>query len=263
MVSINRPILLNLSSALQIPVSIFHTFMKTLFVLLMPMLLFACSSTGTKQALNEIPASKRFTAEEFEAARAVNTPSRFSQSDVFRVGDTVDITVHGFDNFSGTYLVDRDGKTHFVHIGEIRTAGLSVTDLQNVLRQRYGDCCLNDPSISVKQETKKLGVIVVDGAVDKPGAFELAKIIKLSEAIALAGGANDVADRKEVILAREINNERKIMVVNLENIQVLGQLDPLIYPNDVIYVQDNRNRVLYNEFLRALPLASLLYNFSR
>ena len=263
MVSTYRQILQNLRNIPNVINLVARLLVKTLFFIAIPLTISACSTSGGTSSKNEVPASQTFTAEEFEAARIVNTPSRYSQGDVFRAGDTVDVTVHGFEKFSGTYLVDRDGLTHFIYIGEIRTAGLSVTDLQNVLRKRYGNCCLNDPSVSVKQETTSLGVIVVDGAVESPGAFELSKVIKLSEAIALAGGATDVADRKEVILAREINNERKIMTVNLENVQVRGQLDPMIYPNDVIYVQDNNNRVLYNEFLRALPLASIFYSFTR
>ena len=59
------------------------------------------------------------------------------------------------------------------------------------------------------------------------------------------------------MLARMVDNERKIMVVNLNNIYLRGELDPIVYPSDVIYVQDNTARILYNEFLRAVPLLVL------
>ena len=128
----------------------------------------ACTSTNLFKSNEEISPSKIFTATEFESTHGLATRSQFPAADVFKAGDTLDVTVHAFEKFSGTYLVDAFGKTHFVYLGEILVAGLSITDLQNTLREGYGECCLNNPSVSIKKETDKLGRIVVDGAVESP-----------------------------------------------------------------------------------------------
>lgn len=185
------------------------------------------------------------------------------EEDVFNVGDTAEVTVHGFEDFSGIYSVDRSGKTHFTHVGQVQVAGVTITDLQTTLRQRYGACCLQNPSVSVRKEAQKLGSIVVDGAVDEPGAFEINRIIKLSEAVALAGGVTLDGDRTTVVLARQVGNERRLASVNLEEVQ-LGAYDPPIYPNDVIFVQDNAGRLMFNDFIRTVPIVNaVIYAVTR
>ncbi len=236
------------------------TAFKLLFVLLTPFWVSACATTDAPN----LRTSATMTAEELQAFQPTNQLISHKEEDVFNINDTVEVTVHGFEDFSGTYAVDRTGKIYFSHIGEVQVAGKSITELQVTLRQRYGDCCLRKPSVSIIKEAHTLGKIVVDGAVDKPGAFEITKVIKLSEAVALAGGATFEADRKTVILAREFNGERKIITVNLENLQTLGAYDPFIYPNDVIFIQDNAGRLLFNDFIRTVPiLSAVIYAVTR
>ena len=234
------------------------------FIFSSSMLMTACTSlSSSKQAQNK-PIAKTFTPSQISQDSANANVSKYSQEDVFKTGDAAEVTVHGFEDFSGIYIVGRQGKIHFLHIGDVEVAGRTITEIQNTLRQKYSQCCLKNPSISIKKESQLLGNITVDGAVTKPGAFEIHKIIKLSEAVALASGATIDANRQEVVLSRIIDNERRIMTVNLENIQLLGADDPLIYPNDVIFVPDNAGRLLFNDFVRTLPVISaIIFAFQR
>ncbi len=235
-----------------------------LLALLGVMLLSACTTSGNPLSKLKKSNLEVATAKEFAGAQSISHLSRFTQEDVFKIGDIAEVTVHGFEDFSGTYVVDRTGKIHFIHIGELQVEGTNITDLQASLRQSYGRCCLQNPSVSIKKESQKLGTIVVDGAVKEPGAFELLQVIKLSQAVALAGGATIDSNREQVIIAREINNERKIMTVNLRDVQTRGANDPLIYPNDVIFVQDNQGRIMFNDFIRTVPiLSAVLYGVTR
>ena len=81
-------------------------------------------------------------------------------------------------------------------------------------------------------------------------------MIRLSEAIALAGGASELANKKSVIVGREFDKERRVSAFNLDEIQLNGQHDPLIYQSDVIFVEDNKGRMVYNDFIKTLPLLS-------
>ena len=187
-----------------------------------------------------------------------------STQDIFRVGDIADIVVYKVADLSGTYAVDRNGIIDFPLIGDVDVSGKNTADLQVLLEELYGETYLQDPNISVKIEKTKLGKLVVDGAVEEPGVFEVFEIVTLSEAIALAGGLTLEADRKYIYIVRRVDGETKVQVANLDEIRKYGNNNPSIYPGDIIYVQDSNTRLAYNEFLRTIPLlSSLIFAASR
>jgi len=181
--------------------------------------------------------------------------ARSRTKDVFKIGDTADVSVYNVESLTNTYVVDRAGNINFPLIGTVKVAGLSTTEVQNTLTTRYGSQYLRSPSVNVKLEAQDLGRVVVDGAVNKPGVFEIDDIINLSEAIALASGLdNQDTNGSSIFIVRSINGERKVREVNLREIRKLGAADPQIIPNDVIFVQDSAGRILFREFLRTVPL---------
>ena len=236
------------------------------YFLLFTLTLFLCACTSipatTPNAKNQI--AETFSPQNVAQSTAPSNSNNYNLPDVFKNGDTIEVITHGFEDFSGKYLVDQRGKVYFLHVGEKQVAGKSTSDMQQILRKSYRECCLKNPSIFISKESKEIGTIIVDGAVDKPGAFEIKRVIHISEALALAGGVTLDANRKKVILARVINNERKIMTVDLESIQVKGAKDPFIYPNDVVFVQSSSGRLMFNEFIRTVPiLSAVIFGFTR
>ena len=54
------------------------------------------------------------------------------------------------------------------------------------------------------------------------------------------------------------------MVVDIGDIQLRGAADPVIYPTDVIYVEDSMGRLLFKDFVETLPLVSaIIFGFTR
>lgn len=185
----------------------------------------------------------------------INTVALSNARDVFKIGDTADISVYDVDSLTNSYIVDRSGNVSFPLIGTVKVAGLNTTELQQILTQRYGAQYLRSPSINVKLEAQTLGRVVVDGAVTSPKVFEVDDIVTLSEAIAQAGGLDENATNgSSVFIVRDIGGERKVREVNLRDIRRLGAPDPQIIPGDVIFVQDSAGRVAFREFLRTVPL---------
>ena len=63
----------------------------------------------------------------------------------------------------------------------------------------------------------KAGVVFVDGAVTRPGVFNLASGATLVQAIAMAGGLRFEAERSEIQILRATGNgEREVIVANYE-----------------------------------------------
>lgn len=180
--------------------------------------------------------------------------------DVFKVGDIADVTVYNVENLSATYVVDRAGNIVFPLIGKVKVAGTSTLELQETLTRLYGENYLRNPGISVKLEAAavNLGNIVVDGAVEKPGVFELDKVIRLSEAIALGGGLDEDASRSQIYQVRNINGQRQVQIIDLGDIRKLGAEDPQVLPGDIIFVNESRTRVAFREFLRTVPIINTI-----
>ena len=179
-----------------------------------------------------------------------------SKQDVFNSQDIAHISVYNVEPLSGEFTVDGLGNIHLPLIGKTPVKGITTATLQETLEQKYGAQYLQNPSISVSIEKKEIGRIVVDGAVEAPGVFEVTETVYLSEAIALAGGVSDVADMKDLYVAREINGERNVQRVNLKDIRLHGAEDVILYPYDIVLVQDSNSRIAYNEFLKTIPLLS-------
>jgi len=236
-------------------VRLHYFFIPILF--LCALMLSSCSSLGG-QKVRENP--------NYVAEFADENISKIAQNitkDIFKVGDTANLTVYNVDALSNSYVVDRNGNINFPLIGTIRVESLNTAELQEILTQKYGSQYLKNPGINVKLESNKIGRFVVDGAVNKPGAFEVNDIIRLSEAIALAEGLNNIdTNGSKTFIVRNVSGERKVTEVDLRTIREFGGKDPQIIPNDVIFVQDNSGRVLFKEFLRTVPLLSTAVIFA-
>ena len=219
-------------------------------------LLTGCSTTALSSKTPIISESQTFSAVQYDAQNASRIYTPTLTKEVFRPGDKVTVTVNGFKEFSGIYTVDQTGEIFLGHIGSVRVSGLTIPELQANLYQSYNSCCLVKPNVSIEREGQAFGKIVVDGAVNDAGVFEIDEVIKLSQAIALGGGVNEIANTELVMLSRIIEGERKVSQVNLDEIRLAGANDPLIYPNDVIFIQDSKGRLLYQDFVKTLPLVS-------
>lgn len=236
-------------------------FLKAAFINLAPAIAIGgCASGGAKT--QEIIRSSEGYVESFSEIN-VNTIAQNVIKNTFKIGDVADVSVYNVPALSNTYVVDGFGNISFPLIGLIKVAGLTTSELQQTLTDSYGQKYLRDPGINVKLETTDLGRIVVDGSVNSPGVFEIKEIIRLSEAIALAEGLDNVeTNGSTVYIARTINGERKVTEVDLRSIRKFAIADPQIIPNDVVFVQDNAGRTAFREFLKTVPLLNTAVIFA-
>ena len=193
---------------------------------------------------------------------AVNIDERLTTVDnstiveniAFRVGDVAVVQSYTDETISSSYTVDGRGDINFPLIGRKRVLGLTALELQDDLIQSYGTNYFQNPSISVRLDSKVLGKIVIDGAVGKPGVFEVTNSIVITEAIALAGGLDEDANSYDIIVLRAEEGKRKPYSVDYEAVRLGEQSDPIILPSDFIYVQKADETFGYGELLRTIPL---------
>lgn len=224
-----------------------------------------CATVGNEGVYNQYkePSSQGGFVEALPKL-SIDTLAKQSDLDTFKFGDTANITMYNIESLSGSYVVDREGIIDFPEVGQVFVEGLNTAELQRLLKNKYRDAGIRNPSVSVKIEPVVLGRIVVDGAVEAPGVFEVREVIKLSEAIALGGGTTLDADQKDIFLVRGVSGARVVKRINLKDIREKAEEDPEIYPNDLVFVQSSGLRLTYNEFLRTAPLiSSILFAATR
>lgn len=236
---------------------LWHRKFSTFTLIVFALNISACANTGgvftSKNSSSQIQSNINYVKSFPDVD--INSIAKRISKDTFKIGDTADVNIYQVEDLSDTYVIGRDGNINFPLIGSVQVAGLTTTQLQKTLTEKYGSSFLRTPGINVKLESSEIGSVVVDGAVNKPGVFEVNDIIRLSEAIALAEGINQIdTTGSQIYIIRYINGERKVTQVDLREIRTLGANDPKIIPDDVIFVQDTSGRVLFREFLRTVPL---------
>ena len=154
-------------------------------------------------------------------------------------GDVFDIRVYGEDQLSNTYRVESNGTIQFPLIGQIKVAGLEppqVTQLiEKELRERQ---LMVNPQVSILLKESNSKRISVMGAVANPGTFPITEGLTIVQAISLAGGFTNLANRNSTVVTRKSGNETQKYRVAVDKITRGGERDPLVSPGDIIYVPE-------------------------
>jgi polysaccharide export outer membrane protein len=153
---------------------------------------------------------------------------------VIGAGDTLDIIVWGEDKVSGRVEVRPDGMITVPLIGDIAAAGLTPEQLAESLRQgltRY----IDSPNVVVRVGIMGSRRFFVIGNVRTPGMFDMRPEQTFLQAIAVAGGFTDFANRNGVRIVRKGGGGPPVEP-NYDAITRGEVPDVRIEPNDTIIV---------------------------
>jgi polysaccharide export outer membrane protein len=129
---------------------------------------------------------------------------------------------------------------------------MEVIDLQDLVRQPQLNRLLRDGDFLNVPEA---GVFYVTGNVRNPGSFPIKETVKLSQAIAMAGGLLPNTIRREIKLVRATNpdqTEATEMMVDLIELERDPQKDPLLKPYDVVMIPESGRVKQTKSLLQAL-----------
>jgi polysaccharide biosynthesis/export protein len=142
----------------------------------------------------------------------------------------------------GGYLVGEDGNIAFPILGAIKAEGLTKSKLQDSITAMFIERkLLLDPIVSVRNLNYKITVL---GEVLRPGVINVpSEKINLLEALGFAGDLTIYANRKNVLLIREENNQRIFKILNLNSNDIFSSPYFYLKPNDVIYIEPNRAKI--------------------
>lgn len=149
------------------------------------------------------------------------------------------------------YLVNKAGFINFLMIGNIKAEGLTKDQLQeNIRRAIVERKLLLDPVIEVRHLNYKVTVL---GEVTRPMVITVPdEKMTLLEALGLAGDMTIFAKRENVLVIRTEGGQRTTNRINLNSTELFTSPYYFLKPNDVVYVEPNKARVMSGSRLNQL-----------
>ena len=172
-----------------------------------------------------------------------DTPDMQPDVQVYKLstGDVVAIKVYMESSMDRELRIGGDGRITYPMAGNVKIAGLTVTEAENKIAELLADYIRNPQvSIVVKQyNSKKVSIF---GQVHKPSALQLPSENKMTlmEAITSAGGFTTIANKSKIRVVRTENGAQRVLEVDVTKITNQGnrEMDIVLMPGDVIYVPE-------------------------
>jgi polysaccharide export outer membrane protein len=121
-------------------------------------------------------------------------------------GDTLDLTFVYVPEFNQTVTIQPDGYVSLRGVGDVHAGGLTLPELTTAIEIKYTGI-LKEPEVSVEIKDFEKPFFLAQGEVGKPGKYDLRSDIKLSEAVAIAGGLSPNAKHSQVLLFRRTGDD--------------------------------------------------------
>lgn len=178
------------------------------------------------------------------------------------VGDKLAIRVFQVQDLSFDSLtVDTSGNIQLPLIGAVRASDRTAGELSADIATRLSAQYLRNPQVTVTVTEAASQKITVDGAVTKPGVYEMRGTTSLLQAVAMAEGPSRVADLTKVAVFRTVNGQRSVALFDLQAIRQGRADDPVVLGDDIIVVDTSRLNSALREVVGALPALSIFRPF--
>lgn len=197
-------------------------------------------------------------ASQMTAAQPVD-PGGFSplgQAHEYRIGagDKLDVRVFQVEDLSfKEIVVDTSGEIQMPLIGTVRASGRTPNELSTDIAGRLSAQYLRNPQVSVVVLEAASQKITIDGAVTKPGVYEMRGTTSLLQAVAMAEGPTRVADLRKVAVFRTVDGQRAVALFDLSAIRQGRADDPSVRGDDIIVVDTSRMSAFMRDVIAALP----------
>jgi polysaccharide export outer membrane protein len=193
---------------------------------------------------------EEYNARMASIAGAVNQPKQVALTREIRLYDLISLA-GGVSDKAGTIA-------QLIHTRP--EDSLETIDLRDLIRRPELNRVIRDGDFV---NIPEVGIFYVTGNVNRPGSFPLKESVKLTQAIAMAGGMMADSKKREVRLVRATDASQTVTteeVIDLLEIERNPTKDPLLRPYDVVMVPESTRAKQTKTLLQAFSggLASAL-----
>jgi len=169
-------------------------------------------------------------------AKENKTAENFSGDYKIGKGDVLEINVWKEEDVSKTVKVRTDGAISLPLINDVKAAGRTPVELKKAIEQALKKY-IDTPTVSVivqSQESRKFYII---GEIKQTGEYPLQKDLNVVQAITLAGGFTEWADKDDILLLRKQKNSTKRIPLDYYNLISENKNNFQLQADDTIVIQ--------------------------
>ena len=226
--------------------------------ILLACLLAACAG-GTSGAVRSGSARAVTTTTELGPPDTRAVSGAYTGTSEYRVGaqDLIEISVFQIADLNRTVRVNSNGQISLPLIGVVQAGGKTVQELEAELASRLSTTFLQNPQVSVFVKEFTSQRVTVEGSVKSPGIYPITGKTSLLQAIVMGGGVTELANLQGVVVFRNVNGERMAAVFDLKQIRSGNAVDPQIYGDDIVVVDQSGAKTGLRRVLEALPVFNM------
>jgi len=234
-------------------------FVSLVFALFAPAVISNCSSNAipSSAAIQSSADRPVYAAEPVSGSTGPLASAGMASPD-YKIAprDILEVSVFQVQDLNKTIQVSDDGNISLPLIGKTAVGGKSTHEAEEIIGNKLRKKYLQSPQVSVfvKQYGQR---VTVSGAVNLPKVVTLEGSLTLSQAVANAGGLNDLAEPKRVHVARSSGGHVHDEVFNYEDIQAGRAIDPPLQGGDLVVAEQSGARVVFKNLKDLLPFAIL------
>ncbi len=135
--------------------------------------------------------------------------------------DVLEINVYGHNDLSITTRVSSEGEISYPLLGILRVEGMTVRELEKNIQVLLDKDYIVNPHVVVFTKEFHLNIISVMGEVKKPTTIDLNKnkVSTILEAISMAGGFSDTANKNKIQIIRATpDGSKEYITVKLDSL---------------------------------------------
>jgi polysaccharide export outer membrane protein len=126
---------------------------------------------------------------------------------ILGAGDKIAIKVFGQEDLSIESFLGNSGNVNYPFLGDIKVVGLSIKEVElYITKGLKGDYLIN-PNVYV--QVIEYRPFYIHGEVKKPGGYPYHPSMTINQAVALAGGLTERADKGKISLYKEGDKKLK------------------------------------------------------
>jgi polysaccharide export outer membrane protein len=167
-------------------------------------LLIACSDNSYGQSVAAVqPSSAHVPANIPTSVNTISNTSSVTSQLILGPADVIRINVWKNTDLSQTVTIGPDGFISLPLLGDVHVAGMTSNQLAQELTSKLGSYVVS-AQVTVSVVDIRSRQVYMTGQVGKPGGYPLIAPITVLQLIAQAGGLNTFANRKEIVILRNV-----------------------------------------------------------
>jgi len=149
-------------------------------------------------------------------------------------GDTINVQLFGKESNSYSLVISRDGTVQFPELGPISLAGLTYTEMKDLLNERVSKQMIGVQASITMGELRSIRVFIL-GDANRPGSYTVSSLTTITNALFVSGGVSKIGSLRNIQLKRR---GEVITTLDLYDLLLKGDTrgDARLMPGDVIFI---------------------------